>query len=105
ADGRAGEAKLADGRVDHAFRSELREETERVPVGPAALAGALAQVDDARIAPHLDAEGVDHRFEGGHLAHAHAGAPCAPTGASVRAKTCSITVAGSGQGALFASST
>jgi len=55
-DSGAGEAGLADRRVQDAQRPELLQQPHRHLVGAAALSDALAHEEDGRVAPHLLAQ-------------------------------------------------
>ena len=102
----AGEAQLGDRRVDHPLGAELLPQALGVRESAAALAGALAEIEDVRIAPHLLGDAVAHRIEPARLGRV--GRPAAARSASGgligSAKTWRRTVAGSGSGERRANS-
>ena len=58
----AGEAEFGDRRVDHAFGAEFLVQALGVGEGATALARALAQVHDQRVAAHLLGQAVAYRI-------------------------------------------
>ena len=62
-EGGAGEALLGDRRIDHALRPELQPKPLGMSERAAALAGALAEVHDVRVAAHLFGDAVTDRVE------------------------------------------
>ncbi len=73
AEGGAGEALLGDRRIDHPLRAELVVEVPGVGEGAAALAGALAEIEDVRVAPHLLGDAVADGIEPALLHHLRRG--------------------------------
>ena len=61
--------RLGERRVDHAVGAELVEQAAGGAEHAAELADVLAEHDDARVAPHLDAQRVVDRLDDVHDGH------------------------------------